>query len=66
MTLNHQTGTMTGTVLVGKFEGCDLESLSDEDLLKVYQTLREEESKRLLEAYVAATSAASERDNKRD
>ena len=53
MKLNHQTGTMTGTVLVGKFEGCDLESLSDEDLLKVYQTLREEESKRLLEAYVA-------------
>ena len=53
MKLNHRTGSMTGTVLGGEFEGCDLDSLSDEDLLKVYRTLREEESKRLLEAYVA-------------
>lgn len=53
MKLDHQTGTMTGTVLAGEFEGRDLDSLSDEDLRKVYRTLREEESKRLLEAYVA-------------
>lgn len=53
MKLDHPTGSMTGTVLGGEFEGCDLDSLSDEDLLKVYRTLREEESKRLLEAYVA-------------
>lgn len=53
MTLNHQSGTMTGTVLNGEFEGCDLDSLSDEDLLKVYRTFRVEESKRLMEAYVA-------------
>lgn len=53
MKLNHRTGTMTGTVLTGEFEGCDLDSLSDKDLLNVYRTLREEESKRLLEAYVA-------------
>lgn len=53
MKLDHQTGTMTGTVLAGEFEGSDLNSLSDEDLREVYRTLREEESKRLLEAYVA-------------
>ena len=53
MKLNHQTGTMTGTVLAGVFEGSDLDSLSDDDLLTVYRTLQEEESKRLLEAYVA-------------
>lgn len=53
MKLNHQTGTMTGSVLVGVFEGRELDSLSDEELREVYQTLREEESKRLLEAYVA-------------
>ena len=53
MKLNHQTGTMTGMVLAGELEGRDIDSLSDEELHQVYKTLREEESKRLLEAYVA-------------
>ena len=52
MKLNHETGTMTGAVLAGEFKGRDLDSLSDEELHQVYKTLREEESKRLLEAYV--------------
>ena len=53
MKLNHQTGTISGSVLSGEFEGQDLESLSDDQLRDVYASLREEESKRLLEAYVA-------------
>ena len=53
MKLNHQTGTMTGTVLSGEFTGRNLDSLSDDNLSAVYSTLQEEESKRLLEAYVA-------------
>ena len=53
MKLDHSTGTMTGSVLVGKFKGNNLDSLSDDDLLEVYRTLQEVESKRLLEAYVA-------------
>lgn len=52
MKLDHQTGTMTGTVLTGEFEGQDLESLSDDQLREVYTSLQEEESKRLLEAYI--------------
>ncbi len=53
MKLNHQTGTMSGTVLSGDYEGRDLDSLTDEELSTFYGSLQIEESKRLLEAYVA-------------
>lgn len=53
MKLNHGTGQMTGTVLFGDFEGRDLDSLTDEELSTLYGSLQIEESKRLLEAYVA-------------
>ena len=53
MKLNHGTGQMTGTVLFGDFEGRDLDSLTDEELSTFYGSLQIEESKRLLEAYVA-------------
>ena len=72
MKLNHQTGTMTGTVLTGDFSGQALDSLSDDELRSVYHSLRAEESKRLLEAYVARhrpnlheeASDASDRDDR--
>jgi hypothetical protein len=54
MALDHDTGTMTGTVLHGQFAGMRLEELSRADLLALLRECRagDEESARLIEAYL--------------
>ncbi len=54
MTLDHDTGTMTGTVLRGQFAGMRLDELGRADLLALLRECRaaDEESARLVEAYL--------------
>ena len=54
MTLDHDTGAMTGTVLRGQFAGMRLEELSQADVVALLRQCRteDEESARLLEAYL--------------
>jgi hypothetical protein len=54
MSLDHDSGTMTGTVLRGQFAGMRLEELGRADLLALLRECRaaDEESARLIEAYL--------------
>jgi len=54
MTLDHDTGSMTGTVLRGRFSGMRVEELGSADLLALLRECRaeDEEAARLLEAYL--------------
>jgi hypothetical protein len=54
MTLDHDTGTMSGTVLEGRFAGMRLEELRPSELLSLLRECRaeDEEAARLLEAYL--------------
>ena len=54
MSLDHDTGAMTGTVLAGTYAGMRLEELSRDDLLTLLRQCRadDEEGARLLEAYL--------------
>ena len=54
MSLDHDTGAMTGTVLAGSFAGTRLEEMSRGDLLDLLRECRaaDEEGARLLEAYL--------------
>src|SRR5215472_17414002 len=54
MTLDHDTGHMTGTVLRGRFAGMRLEELGRADLVALLRECRaeDEESARLIEAYL--------------
>jgi DnaJ-domain-containing protein 1 len=54
MSLDHDTGRMTGTVLRGRFAGLRLEELGRADLLSLLRECRaeDEESARLVEAYL--------------
>jgi hypothetical protein len=54
MTLDHDTGSMTGTVLRGNFSGMRIEELGSADLLSLLRECRaeDEEGARLLEAYL--------------
>ena len=54
MMLDHDTGSMTGTVLKGRFSGMRVEELSSADLLALLRECRaeDEEGARLLEAYL--------------
>jgi DnaJ domain len=54
MSLDHDTGQMTGTVLRGRFAGLRLEELGRADLLALLRECRaeDEESARLVEAYL--------------
>jgi hypothetical protein len=54
MTLDHDTGSMTGTVLRGNFSGMRIEELGSADLLALLRECRaeDEEGARLLEAYL--------------
>lgn len=54
MTLDHDTGSMTGTVLRGQFNGMRVEELGSADLLALLRECRaeDEEGARLLEAYL--------------
>ncbi len=53
MSLDHESGNMGGTVLNGKYANKDLNELDDIEIADLYHSLREEESKRLLEAYIS-------------
>jgi DnaJ domain len=54
MSLDHETGTMTGTVLNGRFEGMRLDELATGDLVALLRECRaaDSEGARLLEAYL--------------
>ena len=54
MTLDHDTGTMSGTVLQGRFAGMRLEELRPPELLALLRECRagDEEGARLMEAYL--------------
>ena len=54
MSLDHDTGAMSGTVLRGRFAGMRLEELGHADLLALLRECRaeDEESARLVEAYL--------------
>ena len=54
MSLDHETGTMTGTVLAGRFEGMRLAELTKTDLVALLRECRaaDAEGARLLEAYL--------------
>src|SRR5271165_3811687 len=54
MTLDHDTGSMTGTILRGRFNGMRVEELGPADLLALLRECRaeDEEGARLLEAYL--------------
>ena len=54
MSLDHETGTMTGTVLAGRFEGMRLAELATADLVALLRECRaaDSEGARLLEAYL--------------
>jgi hypothetical protein len=54
MTLDHDTGSMEGTILRGRFAGMRLEELGPADLLALLRECRaeDEEGARLLEAYL--------------
>lgn len=54
MSLDHETGTMTGTVLAGRFEGMRLAELTTADLVALLRECRgaDSEGARLLEAYL--------------
>lgn len=54
MSLDHDTGAMTGTVLAGSFTGARLEEMNRADLLELLRECRaaDEEGARVLEAYL--------------
>ena len=54
MTLDHDTGTMTGTVLRGQFAGLRVEEMGFHDLVALLRECRgtDEEGARLIEAYL--------------
>ncbi len=52
MSLDHASGTIEGEVLQGPYANRKLSSLNDEEVADLYHSLREEESRRLLESYV--------------
>jgi hypothetical protein len=57
MSLDHDTGSMAGTVLQGRFAGMRLDELSRADLLALVRECRtsDEEGARLVEAYLDRT-----------
>jgi hypothetical protein len=54
MTLDHDTGTMTGTILQGRYAGLRIEEMGVGDLIDLLRECRaaDEESARLVEAYL--------------
>ena len=57
MTLDHDTGIIIGRVLAGSFEGQELDSLTEADLLSLWEEIRgDRESRALFEAYLDGRS----------
>ena len=63
MNLDHDTGSMEGTILRGRFAGMRLEELAAADLLALLRECRaeDEEGARLLEAYLDRVRRSEER-----
>lgn len=59
MTLDHDSGAMSGTILAGRFSGMRLDELGTAELLALLRECRaaDEEGTRLLEAYLDRTHA---------
>ena len=57
MTLDHDSGEMEGVVLQGRYAGAPLDQLSESQLLDLFDecSLRDDEGRRLLEAYLDRT-----------
>jgi hypothetical protein len=57
MTLDHDSGTMSGTILAGRFAGMRLDELGSAELLALLRECRaeDEEGARLVEAYLDRT-----------
>ena len=57
MTLDHDSGEMEGVVLQGRYAGAPLDQLSEPQLLDLFDecSLRDDEGRRLLEAYLDRT-----------
>lgn len=51
MSVNSRSGEVTGKVLAGEFEGVNLDDLSNEDLDRLTDFVRDDETKSILEAY---------------
>ena len=64
MTLDHDSGAMEGTVLQGRHAGQRLDDLSEPQLLDLLEecNLRDDEGRRLLEAYLDRTLGADWRE----
>ena len=64
MTLDHDSGEMEGVVLQGRHAGRPLDELAEHELLELYDecSLRDEEGRRLLEAYLDRTLGADWRE----
>lgn len=64
MTLDHDSGAMEGTVLQGRYAGRRLDELSEPQLLDLLEecNLRDDEGRRLLEAYLDRTLGADWRE----
>jgi hypothetical protein len=65
MSLDHDTGTMSGVILEGTFKGRSLDNLSVDMLIKLLQECRlaeDEESVAVLESYLDRTHGESWRD----
>ncbi len=53
MVLDHESGNISGRVLQGPYANKKLDELDDTEIAELYRSLQTEESKRLLEAYIA-------------
>ncbi len=68
MTLDHDSGQMSGTVTAGRFRGRQVESMPREELLALYQecVAADQHSASVLEAYLDRTQGEDWRDQYRE
>lgn len=69
MSLNHDTGEMTGTVLLGRYKGHTLSELSLDELIKLLKVCRldrDTDSVAVLESYLDRYHSNEDADNWRD
>ncbi len=68
MTLDHDSGAMTGTVREGRFAGRPLDSLDLDDLIELWQVCaaEDEQSARVLESYLDRTQGEAWREKAAD
>lgn len=52
MVLDHSSGEISGTVKSGEFRGRELSSLSGAEVVRLYQSLQDEQSRRLMVSFI--------------